>query len=335
MVVRLGVDIGFGFVKALLEEHRFLCPSVISPVDSLKMEVVQPGTEGKQSLIALHDGGAKEVFRMGEDAICQGYASRSTLHASRTRTREFSVLFQGTLGMLLRDHRDPLSPETPLQAMVVTGLPVTEYGDREWLEAEFQRRHEIAVNNEVVIVDILRVCAIPQPFGTYFDLAVRSDGGDPRLLAGMVGIVDIGYLTTDLIAVHDRQYVPRLSTSIQEGMSSIYRRCGQILAGHYRLDVNERNVEFILRDGVQHMGTVEQVDQDLVAHVFAEFAEMLRSRMVTIWGKEALKTLIISGGGGVALERHLRHHFPQILMPDDPQWSNVRGFKKFCQYLSK
>jgi|CXWL01.1.fsa_nt_gi plasmid segregation protein ParM len=333
MVLRIGIDIGFGFVKGVLEDSQVMFPSVISPLDALKVGMVQEGADLHGLVIALKDGCQTDVYRVGEDAIRQGYAPLSTLHRSRTRSREMAVLFAAALGLLVKDRKDPLDPDRPIPAMVVTGLPVMDYADREWMEEEFRKRHVININGEVVTVDVKRLCIIPQPYGSYFDLAVRADGGDPRLVEGSVGVVDIGYLTTDLITVHDRQYVAKLSLSVSEGMSTVYRRCAQILAGHFPVDVTERNVESILRDGVQTMGATHPVDQALVAHVFRDFAETVRAKMVSLWGKEHIKTLVLSGGGGAALEGHLREHFPHIVMPDDPQWSNVRGYKKFAQYL--
>lgn len=332
MVQRIGIDVGYGFVKALMGDHQVMFPSVISPMDTLNLGTISAATDPNSFVIRLSDGELSEGFRVGDDAIRQGYATRATLHSSRTRSREMAVLFSAALALLLKDGCDPLNPEVA-EVYVVTGLPVRDYADREWLQQAFQTRHEIDINGKMVTVEVQRLTVIPQPFGSYFDLAVRPDGADPRFSSGLIGVIDVGYLTTDFIAVHDRQYVPKLSGGLSEGMSTVYRRCAQILAGQYRVEVNESTVASMLRNGVRVMGVTHPIDPQLVAHVFTDFAETLRSQIFSLWGKEALNVLVLAGGGGAALESHLRGHFPQLVLPHDPQWANVRGYLKFCNFL--
>ncbi len=58
-------------------------------------------------------------------------------------------------------------------------------------------------------------------------------GVDMKLARGTVAVIDVGYLTTDMILVRQGQYIEKACTSLADGISSVYRHIGKSLSQRY------------------------------------------------------------------------------------------------------
>ena len=109
-------------------------------------------------------------------------------------------------------------------AAVVTGLPVSHYTQERVKQIQdlLGQAHNVQTLSGETSVKVERVKVIPQPFGSYFDLLLNDEGKlkDPEKIRERVGIIDIGFQTTDL-ALATPQFVEASSGSLEVGVRSV------------------------------------------------------------------------------------------------------------------
>ena len=91
--------------------------------------------------------------------------------------------------------------------------------------------HRVQTLSGETSVKVEKVKVIPQPFGSYFDLLLNDEGKlkDPEKIRERVGIIDIGFQTTDL-ALATPQFVEASSGSLEVGVRSVADQLSRDLA---------------------------------------------------------------------------------------------------------
>lgn len=317
----IGLDCGFGFCKGVTHNKELMFPSVVSMgakrsfVDGGSGDALNP----RSLIVTYHD----ETYFVGQLAMSQGHYPRATLDKSRTRSREMEVLFLTSVALL--------SPSPTATVRVVTGLPVTDFGDREWLIEHFTGTHCLRINEIEFSLTIASVQVIPQPYGSYLHaLLLDEKGADAKLGRGTVAVIDVGYLTTDMILIRQGDYIEKACTSLADGISSIYRHVGRTLGQQYPGRMEERDVEEIVKTGsIQYMGQTITIDRALIHPEFQAYAKRIAAVADTLWAKEQVGVLLGTGGGILALRTALLERWPQFRILPDAQFGNVRGYYKF------
>ena len=125
---------------------------------------------------------------------------------------------------------------------VVTGLPVGYLKrDSRRLKEMIQGIHEITYHNidgrdETRRVHIDKIHVIPQPIGSIFNLIFDEFGKikDKKLALQKLGVVDIGFKTTDFSIFDHLQYIERGSSTMDTGIS----KCFSVFANKLRQESN-------------------------------------------------------------------------------------------------
>ena len=322
MIPLIAIDCGYGFCKGVSDKKELRFPSVVSL--ATERGFVQPPSstevESKQGLVITYK--EKDWF-VGQLALSQGHHPRATLDRSRTKSTEMDILFLAMAACL--------APSPISEIEVVTGLPVTDFADHAWLVSHFTGTHRFKLNGTPYELTIRKVSVVPQPYGGYFNRLVTSSGFvEESLSQGTIGIIDIGYLTADLVLVRDGEYIEKLCTSLPGGISEVYRNCGKILSAHYPSRFEERDVENVLReDVIYHMGRQIPLDRSLIYPEFVSYADRIVSTVETLWSREQVGLMIGCGGGIFPLRSVMQERWPAIVIQADAQMSNVRGYYKF------
>lgn len=120
----IGLDVGFGYTKAMDGTKAILFPSVISPAVELKYKTqLEHPSPYPDHLTVTLDG---ESHFVGNLALQEGRFAYATLDRVRIETLEYRLLFLTALSLFVR------FPDEEL--FVVTGLPVDDYDDRDLIE---------------------------------------------------------------------------------------------------------------------------------------------------------------------------------------------------------
>lgn len=322
----VGLDVGFGYTKAMDGTKGILFPSVISPAVDLKFKSLEehPAPYPDHLTVTL-DG---EAHFVGNLALQEGRFAYATLDRMRIETQEYRLLFLTALSLCVQFPDEELS--------VVTGLPVDDYDDRDLIEKTLFGRFHLMVGGQAVSFVIRRSTVVPQPCGAYMDLTFRDtlEHVNEGYSQSLVGIIDIGHKTTDFVLVQQNRYVERLSGSIKHGMSAVYQAAISRLSATYRGNWDLRSAEEVIHKGIIcRLGEQIPVDPILFEADMAGLAQEITAWIHQRWRDHPLDGLICTGGGSVPLKAHLLKAFPGMVFMSDPQQANVRGFYKGAWYF--
>ena len=218
---------------------------------------------------------------------------------------------------------------------VLLGLPLalwTQAAQRRALREALEGRSAVVgVDREPDAAVTLRsVRVLPQAAGA-FQYALSRD---PSLALKPVGLIDVGYRTTDFLVM--RRVAAGLAPdesacgSADVGAGLVYERVRQALTEQAGVLVPEGAVE----DAIAHYGgrlylQGREVDAggkvaDGMRTLAAEVAEEVRRA----WGDRLglLGAVLVCGGGGETIAPHLQGLHPLVRAVPDALWANALGF---------
>jgi plasmid segregation protein ParM len=302
----IGIDIGYGNVKVNTGERSFSFPSIVGNYQ----ESVSIGFDRNVLECVEIDG---EKFLIGESA--KRHSSRH--FTSRSRDWIETIHYKALLKHAL------VKCGVSGAAVITTGLPVDFMGDKERLAAIVKDvASKVEVNASVHV--------LPQPVGAFFSLLFDEKGSvlEAQLASSRVGILDIGYFTTDLLTIASLTVVEKQLASFENGVSTALEAIRQDLADTFKLQLDIRRTEEAVRRGKV---TVFGEERDITAMCGKWLRELegeIQAHAQTIWGNAAdLDRVILSGGGAAMLSPYLNlyRHATVIRNAAD---ANAAGFHR-------
>lgn len=197
------------------------------------------------------------------------------------------------------------------------GLPLSWYAAQKSAFAD-ALRGTVDVDDCHLLVETVSV--FPQGVG-----ALLSAGALPD---GLVGLVDIGYRTVDYLVAQVRGGLPSpildRSGTWQGGMHVAYHAMSQSL--EKATSVRFEPHELVERASVTANGQRVTLEPYRAA-AFEALAGDLSRHLASSWDgiAEKLDTLLLAGGGALALAPHLSGLVAPTLLPD-AQWANAAGY---------
>jgi plasmid segregation protein ParM len=228
---------------------------------------------------------------------------------------------------------------------VVTGLPV-EYlrRDSKRLKEMIRGVHEITYHNfngqdETRKITIDKLCIIPQPIGSIFNLIFDDQGKikDKQLTRQKLGVVDIGFKTTDLSIFDRLQYVERGSSTLDAGISKCFSVISDKLKRESNINLELYRIFKFIESGKIKIRGKEYNISNLKKKVYSQAASAIASNLNHLWENDwDIDSIILSGGGSIELAEYLAANIKGNVIPVqrniDPRFNNVLGYCKFGQY---
>lgn len=329
--MRVAIDIGYGFVKAMNEKGvttRF--PSVVAIDRSTKMRNILKFQDEDYTVRIWDtaDTAQYKSYLVGDAAMVGGSGIR-TWEDKAVENTNLQTLIATAAALLCGDEEIDLA----------VGLPLTYYRAQKDEVTELLRQMNVQVaigEQQAKQVKIRSVYVFPQGAGAYYAACLTIDGEvrNPHLVNSPVGLIDIGYRTTDILvmAKGKKGLMPRedLSGGIDLGMKHAYHMIQD--------DVEElvnKTVDFfaiekaILWDKGKflHKGLeISLKEYELAA--YEELAQQISAKVKMRWGDEldGLSAVIVAGGGGESLEPYLKLAFPSLIKIENAAFANVEGF---------
>lgn len=316
----IGLDIGYGYTKAVTGNgHQTTFPSVLGPAVDVKYD--SDLSSNGHDLEIRYD---HQTWFVGQHANLQ---SPFTL-SPRARERDPAILRLLTFGAL---HRLDVTAG-PLGLM--TGLPVAWYPDREALIQTLTGVHNVVINGETTEFEITQVAVVPQPFGSLFRVLLNPAGvliDTEDLSEARVGIIDIGTHTTDYALVDGLRYVEPKSGSIPVAMARVYELVQRAVVQRHDLDLSPTDTEAAIRRGYVQVYDQQQDVEDIVAEASGIVAQEILGEAATLWGSgRDLATVLVTGGGGIALLEKVKLKYPHARLLCEPQTANAEGFYRYA-----
>jgi hypothetical protein len=229
---------------------------------------------------------------------------------------------------------------TVADLFVVTGLPVSFYGDRAMLCEQLMGAHKVTREGrhaQTLKVGECRV--IPQPFGALLAAALNNRGciADHDLATGSVGVIDIGGKTTNLLSVKRLAEIGRETESVSVGAWDVVRAVRVFLADRCpNLEIRDHQVvNAIVAGQVRYYG--ESVNlRPVIDAALEPMANQVVSQASQLWnGGAGLDAILVAGGGALLLGSLLKDHFRHARVVTDPILANAEGYWKLAQRLSR
>ena len=172
---------------------------------------------------------------------------------------------------------------------------------------------------------------IPQGAGIYYDY-VNSLQQRSMQLPKTVVVVDLGSYTLDLVLYEDRRYITGAGKSFQLGISTLLKSIkAQFTKTHSTFLDNDESVLSLIREGrcTPFPGREYRLD---VSPIVEEYINEQVNKVVYNWvttdlRRKSVNKVIIGGGGASCIGQFMKND--AVVIVDDPQMSNARGYYHF------
>jgi plasmid segregation protein ParM len=296
----VGIDIGYGYTKAVGPDRQVVFPSVVGKAERVRYESdVSRRLDGTEIALVTEEG---DHF-VGDLALLQSRVQWTLLDRSRVEDPSARLLFLAALTEVAKESES---------FSVVTGLPVNWYADREKVVEQLSGRHVVRrVNGRQVVYRFAvdEVLVVPQPFGSLFDAILDPQGQivDEGLAQGRLAVIDVGTYTTDYVLVDRLRYVERGSGTLATAMSKAYQLVGRSILDTYGLELRMHQVDRAVREGRVTVFGEERTIDWLAGPVLDALAQEVLAEAGTLWGDgRDLKAILVTGGGAMALGERIR-----------------------------
>ncbi|MCG8619690.1 MAG: ParM/StbA family protein [Desulfobacterales bacterium] len=329
----VGIDVGFGFTKAYNGKNSVIFKSLIGDAADIQFRASLGDATATSNLhITLND---KSYF-LGSYAELQSNIPEFTLDQEKL-IEDFIKILAITAAGLCTNTTGPIN--------VVTGLPVGYLKrDTRRLKDMIRGTHEITYHNQngqddTRRINIDKVHVIPQPIGSIFNLIFDEKGKitDRTLAGSKLGVVDIGFKTTDVSIFDHLQYIERGSSTMDTGIS----KCFSVIANKLRQESNI-NIELyrifkFVESGMIKIKGKEYNIANLKKRVYTTSASAIAEDLNRLWENDwDIDSIVLSGGGSVPLAEHLIPRIEGNVIPIqkniDARFNNVQGYCKFGYY---
>jgi plasmid segregation protein ParM len=331
----VGLDIGYGVVKALTAEGTILFPSVCGHAREIKFQADEIAARHPGDQIRDDDG----LWFLGDLALVQ--LPPGELLRLRGRTADEATmgnvfrarLAKAALGKLLMGKRD----EHVIHVRLATGLPVDHMTDSPDLKAALLGQHRIRTDAADFIANVTEVMVMPQPQGTIYS-QILTDTGEVNAAHDYLrtGVCDVGTYTVDLALDDDGEFVDSESGSVEGGVSAVHERISALLEREYRQKIPFKMIETVLRTG-QFRARGEVVDY---SEAVQEALEPLRSATLNLMSEKwktgtTIDIIYLSGGGAELVYDAVVAAYPQTAIVNQPQIANARGYLNYALFAAR
>jgi plasmid segregation protein ParM len=334
----LGIDIGFGFTKATNGKDTLIFKSLLG--DAADIQFWADFGDGDPT-DHIHVTIDEESYFIGDLAEQQSSVLHFTLDQERLLTDYVKVLTLTAVGLLLPDDA---SNNVPVN--VVSGLPIG------FFKENHKRFYDLLVGHHTVTyhspdghqatrqIAVNDVRMLPQPMGSILNLVMDESGKIAKtdLAKQKIGVVDIGFRTTDFAIMDRLRYLNRGSKTIDTGISKGF----SVIANKLR-EKSGVNVELYRLYRAAETGSITMRGHGfsfpkIRDQVYTQLATSIADEIDRLWANDwDIETIFLSGGGSRELAGYLEPLITgNVIAVDpgqDPRLNNVKGYQKYGRHI--
>ncbi|MDT8440290.1 MAG: ParM/StbA family protein [Desulfuromonadales bacterium] len=332
----LGIDIGFGFTKATDGRQNLVFKSVLGESTDIQFREALLGESGAEQIHLQVEIDGKSYF-IGELAERQSNVRFFTLDQTQFISKFAKVLALAAAAKMVKGF---------VPVNLVTGLPIGFYRQqKDELAKLLTGEHQIVLTDvsgkrEEKSIKIDKVRVIPQPFGSLFNLMLNDVGElrDRRLVKDKIGVIDIGFRTSDYTISDKMRYSERGSRTTDSGIARAFNVIAAKLRENSGVNVElYRLFEAIDKGSIKIRGKVYDL-KGISEQVFNQLATSVANEIDRLWVDDwDIDAMVITGGGGAVLAKYLKPLLNGEVLEsnpeDDMRLYNVHGYRKFGQHL--
>ena len=332
----LGIDIGFGFTKATNGQETIIFKSIFGDASEIQFWADFGDSAPTDHIHVTIDG--KSYF-VGDLAEQQSSVLNFTLDQERLIS-EYVRIFALTVAGLFYKNNSTIN--VPIN--VVSGLPIGYFKHNHDRFNEILTGHHRVTyhshngNKSTREIYINKVRMLPQPLGSVLNLLMDDNGKitNKDLANQKVGVVDIGFRTTDFTILDHLRYIDRGSRTMETGISKGF----SVIANKLREKCGA-NVELYRLYNPAESGSIKMRGQGInIAkirdQVYSQLAASIANDIDRLWADDwDIDAIILTGGGCRELAQYLQPQITGNILPidsvPDPRLNNVLGYLKYGQ----
>jgi plasmid segregation protein ParM len=334
----LGIDIGFGFTKATNGRDTLIFKSLFGDAADIQFWADFGDDTPTDHIHVTIDG--KSYF-IGDLAEQQSSVLHFTLDQEKLITEFVKILSLTVAGLF---QQKGASINVPFN--VVSGLPIGYFKqNHERFNELLSGHHTITyhahdgqeINKEIYIN---KVRMLPQPMGSILHLLMDSSGKivDKDLANQKIGVVDVGFRTTDFIILDRLRYIDRGSRTIDTGISKGFSVIANKLREKAGVSVELYRLYRAAETGSIKMRGHGFAFAKIRDQVYSQLAGSIANEIDRLWADDwDIDTIILSGGGCRELAQYLEPLIVGNVIPvdpsQDPRLNNVKGYLKYGRYI--
>ena len=333
----LGIDIGFGFTKATNGKDTLIFKSLFGDANDLQFWM----DFGKDSTADFYhvtvDG--KSYF-IGDLAEQQSNVLNFTLDQEKLITEFVKILALTSAGVFLKKES---AINVPIN--IVSGLPIGHFKhNHERFNEILTGHHQVTYHRPdgkktVKEIYINKVRMLPQPMGSILNL-LMDDKGDivnSELAKQKVGIVDIGFRTTDFTIMDRLRYIDRGSRTIDNGISKAFGIISNKLREKCGVGVQLYRLYQAVESGTIKMKGHGLNFTKIKDQVYTQLAANIANDIDRLWAEDwDIDAIVLTGGGSMALAPYLQPLIAGNVHPltngVDARLNNVKGYLKYGRF---
>jgi plasmid segregation protein ParM len=334
-VITVGLDIGYGVVKAITDTQVITFPSVMGHAREIKFQQEEITARYPGDQITDDEG---EWF-VGELALSQlppgellrlrGRTANENTMGNAFRLRLAKV----AIGKLLNG----LWNRDVVHIRISTGLPVDYMRDAADLKKALLGQHLIKTDTAEIVANVDEVMVMPQPYGSIYASILTETGeinGQHTYMR--TGVVDVGTYTVDLALDDNGEFVDAESGSVESGVYTAQERIAAALERDYRQKMPYKIVEQVLRTGT-FRASGEAVDyRTEVEEALATLRSATLNLISEKWQRGTnVDVIYLSGGGAELVADMVCDAYPQTQLVQEAQLANARGYLYYARFVAR
>ncbi|CAB1057793.1 hypothetical protein D1BOALGB6SA_2548 [Olavius sp. associated proteobacterium Delta 1] len=334
----LGIDIGFGFTKATNGNKTLIFKSLFGDAADIQFWADFGDDTPTDHIHVTIDG--KSYF-IGDLAEQQSSVLHFTLDQEKLITEFVKILSLTVAGMF---QQKDASINVPIN--VVSGLPIGYFKQNHERFSELLSGHHTVTyhahdgqeTNKVIYINKVRM--LPQPMGSILNLLMDDKGKiiDMDLAKEKIGVVDIGFRTTDFIILDRLRYIDRGSRTIDSGISKGFSVIANKLREKAGVSVELYRLYRAAETGLIKMRGHGFAFAKIRDQVYSQLAGSIANEIDRLWADDwDIDTIILSGGGCRELAQYLQPLIVGNVIPvdlsQDPRLNNVMGYMKYGRHV--
>ena len=329
----IGIDVGFGFTKATNGKDFIIFKSLYGEATDIQFRLNIGNVSFTDNLHVTIDD---QSYFIGDFAEQQSSVRQFTLYQERLLT-EFAKILALTAAGSINEKYVPMN--------VVSGLPIG------YLKQYHQQFSKILTGHHEVIyhqadgskiskkMHINKVRMMPQPLGSIFNLLMDDNGKiiNKELAKQKVGVVDVGFRTTDFSIFDQLRYIERGSTTTDTGIAKSFGVISKKLREESGVSIEVYRLYKAVGTGSIKIRGKEYNIAKLGDQVFSHSAGIIANDIERLWAEDwDIDTIVLTGGGSMELAHYLRPLIAGNVIPMDnkidARLNNVQGYYKYGKY---
>ncbi|MFW5891432.1 MAG: hypothetical protein ACOCUI_04355 [bacterium] len=306
----IGLDLGYGQVKCTDGLKNVKFQSVIGNMGSSDYQI--DTSNKKNSCFVNYEG---EDYIVGNLANTVSINPRQNTLSKKSANIKDEIIKALTAIVLTE-------PDKMVHNVnIVTGLPVLYFNEQyNELKQNLLGSHLLTIVLDdypsFKTINIENIEVIPQGIGALYNEILDNDAlvKNSELANQYIGIIDIGYKTTDLVVMDSLVNAGHLGDTINTGMKEAFIELKKLISKNFKVNKKLIDMPEIAINNVIKLSGKEKSIGNLVHNSYKPVAQTIFSHIQDMWGDlRELDAILLTGGGAKALD----YEFRQILNKQD------------------